>query len=67
MWERGVGETLSCGTGACASVICGMKKGWLDNNVLVELKGGKINVFIKENNIYLSGGCEIIFDGIINV
>ena len=53
VWERGVGETLSCGTGACASVICGMKKRWLDNNILVELKGGKLNVFIKKKVLTL--------------
>ena len=67
VWERGVGETLSCGTGACAAVVCGIKNKWLDNEVNVELLGGKLNIIMEENEVYLIGDGEIVFDGKINL
>lgn len=68
VWERGVGETLSCGTGACASVACGIKSKFLENSVNVELDGGRLNIFMEEDdNIILSGECELVFDGKINL
>lgn len=67
IWERGVGETLSCGTGACAAVVCGIKNNWIDNDVKVELLGGKLNVLMKENEVYLIGDSEIVFEGKINL
>lgn len=44
VYERGVGETLACGTGACASVVAGIINGYLDNHVEVELPGGVLNI-----------------------
>jgi len=44
VYERGSGETLSCGTGACAAVVTGIKRGLLDNQVQVATKGGKLNI-----------------------
>lgn len=67
IWERGVGETLSCGTGACAAAVCGIKNNWIDNDVKVELLGGKLNVLMKENEVYLIGDSEIVFEGKINL
>lgn len=67
VWERGVGETLSCGTGACAAVVCGIKNKWLDNDVNVELLGGKLNIILEENEVYLIGESEFIFDGKLNL
>ena len=44
VWERGCGITLACGTGACASVVAGILLGKLDNNVIVHLPGGDLNI-----------------------
>ena len=67
VWERGVGETLSCGTGACAAAVCGIKKKLLDNDVNVEVLGGRLNVIMKENDVYLIGDSEMVFEGKINL
>lgn len=68
VWERGSGETLSCGTGATASVIIGVLMGILDNNCNVHMKHGilNINVDTKEKKAYLTGSSEKVFDGFIN-
>lgn len=42
VYERGAGETLACGTGACAAVVCGIRQGWLDARVTVHARGGDI-------------------------
>ena len=69
VWERGIGETLSCGTGACASaIICNKYKG-LEEIISVETIGGKLEVEYKKeiNNIYLKGPAEFVFDGKIDI
>lgn len=66
VWERGVGETLSCGSGACAAVVCGRKIGELNNEVSVELDGGKLKVEF-EDKISLIGDAEIVYEGKINI
>ena len=66
VWERGVGETLACGSGACAVVVAGNLLGWLDNQIEVNLPGGILKVawdIEKDNSIYLSGPTETIFHG----
>lgn len=64
VWERGVGETLSCGTGACASTYIGIKEKHLNNEVTVHLRGGILNVLVNENNeIFLKGNAEFCFEG----
>ena len=66
VWERGVGETLACGSGACAILVAGHLLGWLDDNVEVNLPGGvlKVEWDIENNNsIYLSGPTETVFSG----
>ncbi len=68
VWERGCGITLACGTGACASVVAGIIKGWLDNSVEVELPGGKVRIDWDGNktktneDVYLTGGAEYVFE-----
>ena len=66
VWERGVGETLACGSGACAIVVAGNLLGWLDDKVDVILPGGVLKVewnMENDNSIYLSGPTETVFCG----
>jgi diaminopimelate epimerase len=44
VWERGAGETLACGTGACAAVVAGMRMGLLDSPVTVHTRGGDLRI-----------------------
>ncbi len=64
VWERGCGITLACGTGACATVVAGVKRGLIDNKCDVVLPGGTLNIEFKENNrVYMSGPAECVFSG----
>lgn len=65
VWERGVGETLACGTGATASVIAGYLNGVTENICNVRLKGGTLEVVYNEisNELSMIGGAEIVFEG----
>lgn len=65
VWERGVGETYACGTGACAAAAVCIMKGYTRRHVTVNLKGGdlKINWSIQDNNMYMSGIATKVFDG----
>jgi diaminopimelate epimerase len=65
--ERGVGETLACGSGACAAVIHGVMLGLLDSKVDVHLKGGNTVVEYDGNNVYLSGPGEFVYEGSVNL
>ena len=65
--ERGAGETLACGSGACAAVIHGVMLGLLDSKVDVHLKGGDAIVEYDGNNVYLSGPGEFIYEGSVNL
>ena len=65
VWERGAGETLACGTGACASVVACYLNGLTESEVEVELLGGtlKIEWNQKDNHIYMTGPAVIVFEG----
>ncbi|MDH7576478.1 MAG: diaminopimelate epimerase [Bacillota bacterium] len=64
VWERGAGETLACGTGACASVVGGALTGRTGRRVRVNLPGGQLSVEWAENNhVYLTGPAEEVFQG----
>ncbi len=67
--ERGVGETLACGTGACAAVVAGASLGLLDERVLVLLPGGQLVVSWRggDSAVWLSGDAEILSEGIIDL
>ncbi len=68
VWERGSGETLACGTGACASVVSCVLNGLTKRDVLVNLPGGILNVeWSNDGNVYMTGGAEKVFDGTINI
>lgn len=68
VWERGSGETLSCGTGATASVIAGVITKRLNNDCKVHMLHGILNIYVdtNENKAYLTGPSEKVFDGSIN-
>ncbi len=67
VWERGVGETMACGTGACASAIASGVNGYTNENVTVELPGGNLNIQWGSNNhVYMEGPAVEVFDGQIN-
>lgn len=66
VWERGSGETLACGTGACASVVAGVLLGKCDRNCDVTFRGGTLNILWDEldNHVYMTGPAEFICDGV---
>lgn len=65
VWERGTGETLACGTGACATVVTCNLNGYVKNDVNVELPGGILKIkWNKENNhVYMTGPAITVFRG----
>jgi len=65
VYERGVGETRSCGSGACAAVSVGIKQNILCNNVQVDLLGGTLQISWKGNseNLYMTGSATYVYDG----
>ena len=65
--ERGVGETLACGSGACAAVIHGIQLGLLEEKVKVHLKGGDAFVEYNGDTVYLSGPGEFVYEGAVNL
>ncbi|MEM1586935.1 MAG: diaminopimelate epimerase [Candidatus Bathyarchaeia archaeon] len=69
VWERGVGETLACGTGACASVIAGKTLGILGSECTVQLLGGDLKVKYDETNnkVFLTGPAEKVYEGMIEL
>ena len=69
VYERGVGETLSCGTGACAAVVAGITRGLLDSAVKVSTIGGNLNIFWEKGNnpVWMTGPAISVFDGEIEL
>lgn len=69
VFERGAGETLACGTGACAAVVHGIRKNLLNNAVTVHLPGGKLSVAWEGDGTaaWLSGPTASVFEGTINL
>jgi len=64
VWERGVGETLACGSGACAIAVAAQLHGYIDNKVHVKLPGGILDVeWDGVGEVFLSGPAEIVFTG----
>ncbi|MCB1772551.1 MAG: diaminopimelate epimerase [Gammaproteobacteria bacterium] len=69
VFERGAGETLACGTGACAAVVCGRLNGWLDEQVTVSLPGGDLVVSWRQNGhpVWMTGPAVTVFEGTIDM
>lgn len=65
VWERGSGETLACGTGACAAAAASILNGLAERRVTVKLRGGSLTVEWDEESgkIYMTGPAEVVFDG----
>lgn len=68
VWERGSGETLACGTGACASAVAAILNGYTERTVEIELLGGKLVVFWnpEDNCVYMTGAATTVFHGEID-
>jgi diaminopimelate epimerase len=69
VYERGAGETLACGTGACAAVVAGRLQGLLDPRVQVSLPGGELVVEWQgeDTPVMMSGPAETVFEGTIEL
>jgi diaminopimelate epimerase len=69
VWERGAGETLACGTGACAAVVAGILRGQLDSPVTVETRGGALTITWAggDNAVWMKGPAKSVFAGEIEI
>lgn len=65
VWERGTGETLACGTGACASAVAAILTGRCDRKVTIHLRGGNLEIeWGEDSHVMMTGGATEVFDGI---
>ena len=69
VWERGSGETLACGTGACAVAVANVLNGYTDSQITVQLLGGNLEIEwnLKKNRVYMTGAAKMVFDGEIDL
>jgi diaminopimelate epimerase len=69
VWERGAGETLSCGTGACAAVVSGIARGLLDSPVRVDTRGGTLTISWAggDNPVWMKGPAEKVYEGLLEL
>jgi len=68
VYERGVGETQACGTGACAAVVFGVENNLLENKVCVSLPGGDLDInYEKESEVFMTGPAVFVFEGSVEV
>jgi diaminopimelate epimerase len=68
VYERGAGETLACGTGACAAVVAGIRLGWLDARVDVHARGGVLTIeWPGQGSVHMTGPAETVFEGEIEL
>lgn len=67
VWERGSGETLACGTGACASLVAAVLNGYAEDEAVIKLKGGELSIKWdrQENRVYMTGPAQFCFEGSI--
>ena len=69
VWERGNGETLACGTGACASAVAAVLCGYADKDtdIKVRLLGGELIICYTDDAVYMTGECKKVFDGVVEI
>lgn len=67
VWERGAGETLACGTGACAAAVAAILNDYCDRKITIHLIGGDLQIEWKEDNnrVYMTGEAVTVFEGTI--
>lgn len=66
-WERGAGETLACGTGACACVVASVLNNKTNRSVLVHLPGGDLRIeWMGDNRVVMTGPAEEVFEGVVD-
>lgn len=65
VWERGSGETMACGTGACATAVAAILNGFTEDEVTLHLLGGDLHIYWnrEENSVYMTGPAAVVFDG----
>ena len=69
VWERGSGETLACGTGACAATVASVLNGLTDRDIQVSLRGGtlKIKWDAENDHVYMTGPAVSVFEGVLTI
>ncbi len=67
VYERGAGETLACGTGACAAVAAGVRRGLLESPVRVRMHGGWLTVAFDGTHLHMTGPATTVFSGSIDI
>ena len=69
VWERGSGETMACGTGACAAAVASCLNGFcpMNEDIRVILKGGDLVIRYTDDTVYMTGNCEKVFSGDIEI
>ena len=69
VWERGSGETLACGTGACAAAVAAVLNGHCDKDSDIEVQalGGRLVIRYTGETVFMTGGCEKVFDGTMEI
>jgi len=68
VWERGSGETLACGTGACAVLVASVLNGLTDRAARVRVLGGELEIeWAEDGSVFLTGPAEEVFQGVIEV
>ena len=68
VWERGSGETMACGTGACAAAVASNLKGLTEKKVVVQLLGGDLIIELPDDgHVYMTGPAEEVFEGTISL
>jgi diaminopimelate epimerase len=69
VWERGAGETLSCGTGACAAAATGIRRGLLDSPVRVDTRGGTLTISWAggDNAVWMKGPAQTVYEGTLEI
>lgn len=69
VFERGTGETLACGTGACAAAVSGIARGLLDSEVQVTMRGGNLRIRWEgeDQPVWMTGPAVSVFEGTIDL
>jgi diaminopimelate epimerase len=70
VWERGAGETLACGSGACAAVAAGILRGLLDADVVLQARGGRLRLRWQggpDDPVWMTGPAVTVFEGDITL